>query len=78
MGKAADAHGKAAGVLLWNLDQLDRYRELGYTVMVDRLGRRLRSRRGARRGAGVQAAAVELSFSTYSAIDGRASNFSRK
>lgn len=33
VGKAADAHGKAAGVLLWNLDQLDQYRELGYTVM---------------------------------------------
>ncbi len=45
---------------------------------VDRLGRRLHSRRGARRGAGVQAAAVLVSCSTYSAIDGRASNFSRK
>jgi 2-keto-3-deoxy-L-rhamnonate aldolase RhmA len=33
VGKAADAHGKAAGVLLWNLDQLDQYADLGYTVM---------------------------------------------
>ena len=33
VGKAANAHGKAAGVLLWNLDQLDQYRDLGYTVM---------------------------------------------
>ena len=33
VGKAADAHGKAAGVLLWNLDQLDQYRDVGYTVI---------------------------------------------
>jgi 4-hydroxy-2-oxoheptanedioate aldolase len=33
VSKAATGHGKAAGVLLWNLDQLDQYRELGYTVM---------------------------------------------
>lgn len=33
VGKAADAHGKAAGVLMWSLDQLDQYRDLGYTVM---------------------------------------------
>ena len=33
VGKAAADHRKAAGVLLWNLDQLDRYRDLGYTVM---------------------------------------------
>jgi hypothetical protein len=33
VGKAAAEHRKAAGVLLWNLDQLDQYRDLGYTVM---------------------------------------------
>ena len=33
VGKAARDHGKAAGVLLWNLDQLPRYRDLGYTLI---------------------------------------------
>jgi 2-keto-3-deoxy-L-rhamnonate aldolase RhmA len=33
VGRAAADHGKAAGVLLWTLDDLPRYRELGFTVL---------------------------------------------
>jgi 2-keto-3-deoxy-L-rhamnonate aldolase RhmA len=33
VGRAAAEHGKAAGVLLWNVDQLARYVELGYRLI---------------------------------------------
>jgi len=32
VGRAARDNGKAAGILLWTLDDLDRHRDLGYTV----------------------------------------------
>jgi 4-hydroxy-2-oxoheptanedioate aldolase len=33
IGRAAADHGKAAGILLWSLDELDRYLDLGYSVI---------------------------------------------
>ena len=33
VGRTAQSQGKAAGVLLWNLDQLPRYADVGYTVI---------------------------------------------
>jgi 2-keto-3-deoxy-L-rhamnonate aldolase RhmA len=33
VGKAAADHGKQAGVLLWNLDQLPRYEDAGYRLI---------------------------------------------
>jgi 2-keto-3-deoxy-L-rhamnonate aldolase RhmA len=33
VGRAASDHGKAAGVLLWSWDDLDLYRQIGYSVL---------------------------------------------
>lgn len=33
VARAASAHGKACGVLLWSLDELDAYRDAGYRVI---------------------------------------------